>query len=101
MGVLPSLLWIDCTGALVAGVLVLISVPFLSVPYALPRPFPVATGVANLANGTFSHAPARRARRPAAPVRDAVYAAIARRRLTLVAPRCLLPSGEERARLLA
>ena len=34
-------------------------------------------------------------------VRDTVYAAIARRRLSLAAPRCLLPSGEERARFLA
>jgi predicted DCC family thiol-disulfide oxidoreductase YuxK len=34
-------------------------------------------------------------------VRDTVYAAIARRRLSLVAPRCLLPSGEARARFLA
>ncbi|MEN9817376.1 MAG: hypothetical protein RLZ32_1256 [Gemmatimonadota bacterium] len=34
-------------------------------------------------------------------VRDLAYTAIARRRLSLVAPRCLLPSAEERARFLA
>jgi predicted DCC family thiol-disulfide oxidoreductase YuxK len=34
------------------------------------------------------------------PVRDTVYNAIARRRLSLAAPRCLLPTAEERARFL-
>ena len=34
-------------------------------------------------------------------VRDAVYDRIARHRLSLAAPRCLLPTPEERARFLA
>lgn len=35
------------------------------------------------------------------PLRDAVYRAIARRRFDLVAPACLLPTPEQRARFLA
>jgi predicted DCC family thiol-disulfide oxidoreductase YuxK len=35
------------------------------------------------------------------PLRDAVYRAIARRRFDLVAPACLLPTAEQRARFLA
>ena len=34
------------------------------------------------------------------PVRDAVYNTVAARRMTLAAPRCLLPSPEERQRFL-
>jgi predicted DCC family thiol-disulfide oxidoreductase YuxK len=34
------------------------------------------------------------------PIRDAVYDAIARRRLSLAAPACLLPTAEQRTRFL-
>ena len=68
MRVVPRLLWIDGSGALVAGVIVLLFAPFLSGLHALPRSLLLATGVANLAYGAFSFTLARRARRPMALV---------------------------------
>jgi hypothetical protein len=59
-----KLLWIDCGAALLAGVAVLSLSTWLSQLYAIPRGLVVATGVANLAYGTFSLSLARRARRP-------------------------------------
>lgn len=64
-----SLLWIDCLGGLAVGVLVLVLASWLSTLYALPEPFILALGTANLAYGTFSLSLARRAVRPRALLR--------------------------------
>jgi hypothetical protein len=77
MRVVPRLLWIDGSGALVAGVIVLLFAPFLSGLHALPRSLLLATGVANLAYGAFSFTLARRARRPMALVQVLAVANIA------------------------
>jgi len=61
-----SLLWTDCLGGLAVGVLVLGLSSWLSTLYALPEPFMVALGTANLVYGTFSFSLARRAIRPKA-----------------------------------
>lgn len=61
-----SLLWIDCFGGLAVGVCVLVLSSWLSTLYALPEPFILALGTANLAYGTFSLSLARRAIRPRA-----------------------------------
>ena len=77
MRVVPRLLWIDGSGALVAGVIVLLFAPFLSGLRALPRSLLLATGVANLAYGAFSFTLARRARRPMALVQVLAVANVA------------------------
>ncbi|MEM9996989.1 MAG: hypothetical protein AAF809_04755 [Bacteroidota bacterium] len=59
-----NLLWIDCTGALLAGVLVLLLSGWLADLHGLPRSVLVFTGVMNLAYGAFSFSLARRAVRP-------------------------------------
>jgi hypothetical protein len=61
---LRKLLWVDSVAGLVVGVAVLCLSAFLGELYALPRELLVASGVANLAYGTFSFTLARRARRP-------------------------------------
>jgi len=59
-----SLLWIDCTGGLVVGVLVLALFPWLSTLYSMPVGFILVMGAANLAYSGFSFSLARRAVRP-------------------------------------
>lgn len=72
-----SLLWIDCTGGLAVGVLVLAFSSWLSTLYAMPQSFVVAMGAANLAYGTFSLSLARRAVRPRALLRLLIGANLA------------------------
>ncbi|MEL7167946.1 MAG: hypothetical protein AAGN64_01220 [Bacteroidota bacterium] len=59
-----NLLWIDCSGALVAGVLVLALSGWLAALHGLPRSVLLFTGVMNLVYGSFSLSLARRAVRP-------------------------------------
>lgn len=61
-----SLLWVDCLGALVVGVLVFTLSSWLSALYAMPEPFVIALGAANLTYGAFSLSLARRTVRPRA-----------------------------------
>ncbi len=61
-----SLLWIDCSGGLIVGALVLAFSPWLSTLYALPVGFVIVMGAANLAYGGYSFSLARRAVRPRA-----------------------------------
>jgi len=63
-----NLLWIDCIGGLVAGLLVLSLSTWLSDLYALPVSLLIGIGVANLAYGSFSLFLARRPVRPRALV---------------------------------
>ncbi len=72
-----SLLWIDCTGGLVVGALVLAFHPWLSVLYGLPVGLVIGMGAANLAYGSYSFSLARRAVRPRALLRLLVTANIA------------------------
>jgi len=72
-----SLLWIDCLGGLVVGVLVLTLSSWLSTLYAMPERFVLALGAANLAYGTFSLSLARRAVCPRALLQLLVAANIA------------------------
>ncbi len=59
-----SLLWIDCTGGLIAGILMLSFSEWLSALHVLPIGLIVTMGVANVVYGTFSFSLARRALRP-------------------------------------
>lgn len=61
-----SLLWIDCTGGLLVGTIVLATSAWLSTLFALPVGFVILMGAANLAYGAFSFSLARRATRPRA-----------------------------------
>jgi len=72
-----SLLWIDCSGGLIVGALVLAFFPWLSALYALPVGFVIVLGAANLAYGGCSFSLARRAVRPRALIRLLVAANIA------------------------
>ena len=47
-------LWVDCTGALIAGVAVLLASGWLSELYALPRQLVIGIGVANISYGSYS-----------------------------------------------
>jgi hypothetical protein len=58
------LLWLDCSGGLMVGVLVLSASGWLAELYALPRAVVVSAGIANLAYGTYSLSLALRASRP-------------------------------------
>jgi hypothetical protein len=64
--VIRSLLWIDSSGGLFVGALVLALSGWLSQLYRLPVSLLVAMGVANLAYGAFSLSLARRTTRPKA-----------------------------------
>jgi hypothetical protein len=61
-----SLLWIDCSGGLAVGIVVLARSPWLSTLYGIPQHFITALGAANLAYGTYSFSLARRTARPRA-----------------------------------
>lgn len=61
-----SLLWLDCSGALLVGALVLAFAHWLSTLYALPVGFVITMGAANLAYGGYAFSLARRAVRPRA-----------------------------------
>lgn len=63
------LLWIDSIGGLIAGVIVLAISSWLSKLYGLDQEVLLATGVANLAYGSYSLSLARRAVRPIALIR--------------------------------
>lgn len=60
------LLWIDCTGGLAVGAIVLAGSAWLSELYAVPRALVVVSGVANLLYGSFSLSLVRRPSRPRA-----------------------------------
>lgn len=60
------LLWIDCTGAAVVGVAVLLSSGWLSDLHRLPQDFVLFLGWVNLGYGAYSYSLARRAERPIA-----------------------------------
>ncbi|MEO0857851.1 MAG: hypothetical protein AAFY55_13490 [Bacteroidota bacterium] len=59
-----NLLWIDCSGALAVGVLVLALSGWLADLHGLPRSVLLFTGVMNLVYGSFSLSLARRTVRP-------------------------------------
>lgn len=69
-----SLLWIDCSGGLIGGVLMLSLSGWLSRLYALPVGLLVVMGLANLAYAAFSFSLARRRIRPRALVMVLVIA---------------------------
>jgi hypothetical protein len=69
-----NILWLDCLGAAAAGVGVLALSNWLSRLYALPRPFVITLGVANLLYGAYSGSLAVRAQRPLALVKLLVFA---------------------------
>ncbi|MEM8601965.1 MAG: hypothetical protein AAGF99_18770 [Bacteroidota bacterium] len=58
------LLWVDCTGALIAGALVLGAGSWLATWHGLPHGVLLFTGVMNIVYGLFSLSLARRAVRP-------------------------------------
>lgn len=60
---LRNLLWIDCLGAGLAGVVILALSSWLSWFYSLPLWFLMGIGVVNLVYGAFSFSIASRARR--------------------------------------
>ena len=62
--IVRSLLWIDCSGALVVGVLMLGLSEWLARLYQFPLPLYYAVAAANCAYGTFSLALAMSKRRP-------------------------------------
>jgi hypothetical protein len=64
MRIAKSLLWIDCTGGLVAGIVVLMLSGWLSTLYRLPVGLVIAMGIANLLYGGYSLSLARRPVRP-------------------------------------
>ena len=72
-----ALLWIDYSGGLMVGALVLAYYPWLSTLYALPAGFVIAMGAANLAYGGYAFSLARRAVRPRSLLRLLVAANIA------------------------
>ncbi|MET0552922.1 MAG: hypothetical protein ABW221_07790 [Vicinamibacteria bacterium] len=59
-----NLLWVDCLGGLVAGLIVLSLSSWLVDLYALPRALVVGIGLANVCYGTFSLSLAGRSARP-------------------------------------
>lgn len=61
-----NLLWVDCLGALVAGVLMLALSSWLAALYGLPWDFFIAIAVANLAYGAYSLTLALKKSRPLA-----------------------------------
>lgn len=66
MRVVNKLLWIDCTAAALAGVVVLVCSGWLSQWYALPRALLLFVGVVNLLYASCSFSLAVRAKRPQA-----------------------------------
>ncbi len=64
MYILRKLLWIDCTAAACAGVLVLTLSGWLSDLYGLPWELLQFIGAVNLLYGSYSFSLARRAKRP-------------------------------------
>lgn len=63
---LKNILWIDCLGALLAGVLMLGLASWLSGLYLLSHAFVVGLAVVNLVYGSFSLSLARKTQRPLA-----------------------------------
>jgi hypothetical protein len=65
---LRTILWVDCTAALLAGLIVLsLSAPIADL-YAMPRALVVGMGLANACYGTFSLSLAARAHPPSSLV---------------------------------
>ena len=77
MRITKSLLWIDCTGGLIVGALVLSLAQWLSALYTLPMHLVVTMGIANLVYGAFSLSLARRAIRPRALLNALIFANLA------------------------
>jgi hypothetical protein len=71
------LLWIDCIGAAVVGVAVLLLSGWLSELEGLPRNVILFTGIVNLLYGSFSFSLAIRARRPMRLINALVWANLA------------------------
>lgn len=64
MNLKSTLLWIDCIGAALVGVAVLLLSGWLSILYQLPQAFVIFMGAVNLLYGSFSFSLAIRNRRP-------------------------------------
>ena len=73
----PYLLWVDCTGAAVVGVAVILLSGWLSELEGLPRNVILFTGVVNLLYGSFSFSLAVRKRRPMRWIKALVWANLA------------------------
>ncbi len=71
------LLWIDGSGGLLVGLVVLALLNWLTVLHGLPKGVLAASGVANVAYGCYSLSLARRAVRPPALIRLLVVANLA------------------------
>ena len=63
-----KLLWIDGSGGLLVGIIVLALLSWLTALHQLPRGVLAASGIANVAYGCYSLSLARRAIRPAAMI---------------------------------
>jgi hypothetical protein len=72
-----NLLWIDCTGAAVAGVLVIALSGWLGPLEGLPREVLLFTGAMNLLYGSYSFSLARRRERPMRLIKLLVVANLA------------------------
>ena len=68
------LLWIDCSGAAVVGIVVVLLSGWLSELHRLPRDFLLFIGCVNLGYGAYSFSLARRGERPIALIRLLVVA---------------------------
>jgi len=73
----PYLLWVDCTGAAVVGVAVILLSGWLSELEGVPRNVILFTGVVNLLYGSFSFSLAVRKRRPMRRIKALVWANLA------------------------
>jgi len=69
MTLLRRLLWVDCTAAALAGVLVLTFSGWLSRLHGLPQDLLLFTGVVNLLYGSYSFSLAVRTERPLALIK--------------------------------
>ena len=69
MHLLRRLLWVDCTAAALAGVLVLALSGWLARLHGLPQDLLLFTGAVNLLYGSFSFSLAVRAERPLALIK--------------------------------
>ena len=69
-----NLLWIDCSGAALVGVVVLLLSGWLSELHRLPQDFVLFMGWVNLGYGAYSFSLVRRAKRPLSLIRLLVAA---------------------------
>lgn len=68
-----KLLWVDCIGGGVVGVLVLVLARWLSDWYRLPYDFVIMMGIVNLAYGSYSFTLAMLSKRPMPLIRLLVF----------------------------